>query len=193
MSKIFSIFILSLFIVNFLLGFVVADGETVDKTSTYTNAFFEGEVTNTIIKSISNALGIGATWKEVIIGFIILLILFAGMYDILELVAIFQSRWVKMIIAGGLAVVGALSGLVNAISLGLTSIAAGAGAFAIFLEIIISIGVFIGLSIASPKIQEWAAKRAAATSIVKGIKGSGDIQASLNTLREISGPITKGK
>ena len=83
-----------------------------------------------------------------------------------------------MIIAGGLAVVGALSGLVNAISVLLVSIAAGAGALAIYVEIMISIVVFVGLSVASPKIQQWAAERKRDADINAAIRASGKYQAA---------------
>jgi len=128
-------------------------------------------------------LGIGKTWKDLIIALIVFVILLAGMYNILMLVSIFDEGWVIWIMAIGLSVIAALSGLVRGITIFLIKFAAGFGALGIVLEIIISIGIFIGLSFGGSKVAQWSAKRQANKIIAKATRGIGKIRAGVRTIK----------
>lgn len=134
---------------------------------------------------ISQILNLGSVWKEIIIGLIMLAIIIAALYDILELTSIFESKPVKIIISVGLGLVFALTGLVNNFTIGMISFAAGFGAFAIWVEIMISILIFIGLSIGSTFISKWAAKKYANKQLVTAVKSGGEAAGAIRGLRTI--------
>jgi hypothetical protein len=134
---------------------------------------------------ISQILNLGLVWKEIIIGLIMLLIIIVALYDILTLTSIFEGKAVKIIISVGLGLVFALTGLVNKFSIGMISFAAGFGAFAIWVEIIIALVMFIGISVGSTFLSMWAAKRYANRALVKSVKAAGETESGINFLRDI--------
>lgn len=134
---------------------------------------------------VPESLGIGNTWKELIIAIIVFMIILAGIYNILTLVSIFDKVWVIWVMTVGLAIIAALTGIIRGITIFMVQFAAGLGAIAIVLEIIISIVIFIGLSIGSTWIAKWAAKRKAQTETIKAIKGAGEAGAAITGLKAI--------
>lgn len=130
-------------------------------------------------------LNITGTWRDVVLGLIILLIIFAAMYDILTLISIFQSKWVKLVIALGLALAAALTNIVYKITLFLLQYAAALGAIGIFIEIVICIIIFVGLAVGSTWIGKWAAKRKGQVAELKAIESSGNAKAAIRGMRNI--------
>jgi hypothetical protein len=104
-------------------------------------------------------LNLTGTWRQIILGILILIVIFAALYDILQLISIFQSRWVMMLIAFALALAAALTNIIHKIAVWMATVAAGLGAAAIFIEIVICLVIFVGLSFGSTWIAKWAAKR----------------------------------
>jgi hypothetical protein len=124
------------------------------------------------------------TLKEFIVFIIVLAIIFVMLLDILSFTSIFSS-WVSAVIAGGMAIVASLIGVIRIISVWFITIGAGLGVAAGFLEIGISIVVFIGLAFGSSRIAIFAAKRKAQTEQIKAIKGAGQAGAAITGLKEI--------
>jgi hypothetical protein len=173
-----ALFIFSLF---GSLNFVLA----ADSTTTYN--FYTDQVVNTDTGAgkILGFFNLTGTWREIILGFLILLIIFAAMYDILQLISIFQSRWVILLIAFAIALAAALTNFVHKMAILLAQILAGLGAAAIFIEILICIVIFVGLSIGSTWIGKWAAKRKGNVEEIKSIKSAGQAKAAIRGMREI--------
>lgn len=149
------------------------------------DSFLDKNPTSSFMQWVTEFLGLGGTFKEIIIGFIIFAILFAGLYDILELVSIFDQKWVKIVIAGGLGIIAAMTGLINRFSIFMLTFAAGFGTIGIVLEIIIAIVIFIGLSFGSNFIAKWAAKRKGQKEYIKAIGSSSQAGAAIKGLRHI--------
>jgi len=173
-KRYFGIFLLSLLMFSFIvvgIGVVSAGDVTV-------NNFFIGKPVDqgTWYSGIFNFLELGETWQQVILGIIIILIIFAGIYDILELVSIFELSWVKYLIAGGLGIAAGIIGLTRIISILLLSLVAGIGAIGIFIEIGVSIVIFILLSFGSGTAARFAARRRAAKAIAKGTLFAGKLR-----------------
>lgn len=173
-----ALFIFSLF---GSLNFVSA----ADSTTTYN--FYSGDIVDTDhgAGKILGFLNLTGTWREIILGFLILLIIFAAMYDILQLISIFQSRWVVLLIAFAIALAAALTNFVHKMAVLLTQILAGLGAAAIFIEILVCIIIFVGLSFGSTWIGKWAAKRKGNVEEIKSIKSAGQAKAAIRGMREI--------
>jgi len=142
---------------------------------------------------VSEGMGIGNTWKDLIIAVIVFVIILAGMYNILTLTSIFDEAWVIWVMAAGLAIIASLTGLIRGITVFLIQVAAGLGAFGIVIEIIISIGVFIALSFGSSAVAKWAAQRKANKDLVKGIKGMGKVRAGVKTAKALGEEAAKGE
>jgi hypothetical protein len=129
---------------------------------------------------------LGETWEEFIIGVIILLIIISSVYNILDITTLFGSAAVKVIISGGLGIVFAISGMVRGAATGMIKFAAALGAGVIWVEIIMSLLIFLGLSLGVfPWLSEWAAKRKTDATKVAAIKGAGKMRAGARTLSEI--------
>ena len=150
-------------------------------------------VGGSVYSGIMGFLGLGGTWQQVIISIIVFVIIFAGFYDILELVSIFNSGWVKVLISIGLAVIAALVGLVNAIATALLSLAAGIGAVGIAVEIVISVIIFIGISFGSVKLAMWGAKRKYLANKIKTLNAAGDVKSAITGLREVEGAFKESR
>ena len=140
---------------------------------------------NTWYAGIFNFFNLGQTLGEVILSLIIALIIFAAIYDILELVSIFQNNWVKKVIAIGLAFAAAMIGWVFSFARFMLGFAAGIGTIGIVLEILVAIGIFVGLSFGSNWAAKWAAKRKGQVEEVKAVKSAAQAKAAIRGLREI--------
>jgi len=218
-KKLFSIVILSLMLFS-VLGFVLAAPENGDVgtsgTSTggdtigtyvknqlnvntgegnlpQTNAILDKEITAKVSLWISTFLNLGTTYKEFIMGLIVMLIVIAGLYDLLTLTSLFQGKFVKVIIAVGLGVIMALSTLLYQFTLFLLRIAATFGAIGVVIEIIVAIVVFVGISVGSVPLATLAAKRYAAQSAIKAIKGGSNVAGGIKILKDVFKEGTKGK
>ena len=129
-------------------------------------------------------LEIGGSWREIIVYIIVLAIIFVMLLDMLTLVSIF-SNWVSLVIAIGFSIIAALTNVIRQISIWVITIAAGAGIAGGFIEIIISIVIFVGLAFGSSKIAIFAAKRKAQREEIKAIKGAGKAGAAISGLKMI--------
>ena len=127
----------------------------------------------------------GETPQEIIVGVIVTLIIFAGLYDMLELIGIFQNQWVKYVIAGGVAVIGVIYNIPITIATWGATLASTLGAIGIILEIIIVTIIFIGLIVGSTHAAKFAAKRKGQIEEIKAIKSAGEAKAAIIGLREI--------
>ncbi|MFH1503549.1 MAG: hypothetical protein ABIE36_02740 [Candidatus Diapherotrites archaeon] len=181
-KRLFLSLFFSLLIVN-LFGFFGIVSAAAGDTITY-NVNQEINVDAGLGK-VLGFLNITGTWREVVLGLIVLLIIFAALYDILMLINIFQIKWVKIIIAAGLAIVAALTNVVSKFTLFLLKVAAGFGAIGIFIEIIITIILFVGLAMGSNWIAKWAAKRKGQAAELAAIESSGDTKAAIRGMRNI--------
>jgi hypothetical protein len=181
-----ALFVLTLFCITLALSSI--------NSSMTGNAILPDDSTNSFldrsppsgISDIANAfLNVGNTWKDIIISVIVLLIIFVGIYDILELTTIFSNWWVILIISAGLSIIAALTNIVRNITYWLLSFAAGLGALGIVIEIVISIIIFVGLSIGSPVIARWAARRKAQAVQIRAIKKGSEVSGAITGLKEI--------
>jgi hypothetical protein len=178
----FALFIFGLFGSLNLIS--AADSYTSGDT---TYNFYNDQIVNTDqgAGKILGFLNLTGTWRQILLGILILLIIFAAMYDILQLISIFQSRWVILLIAFAIALAAALTNFVHKMAVLLTQILAGLGTAAIFIEIAICIIIFVGLSFGSTWIGKWAAKRKGNVEEIKSIKSAGQAKAAIRGMREI--------
>jgi hypothetical protein len=148
-------------------------------------SFLEEAPKSQIIIEISDSFNLGSFWKEIIISLIVLLIIGAGIYNILELTSLFDIVWVKIIIAAGLGIISALTGWVSSFSVWALELAAAMGTIGIVLEIIIAIAIFIGLIFGSNWVARFAAKRKGQVAEIKAIKSSDEASAAITGLRRL--------
>jgi hypothetical protein len=137
-------------------------------------------------------LNVGDTWRDLIVFAIVFIIILVAIADMMILISIF-SNWVAWIIAAGIAIIGALTGWIRQLDTVLLTAAAGLGSLAIFVEIVIVIVIFIGLSLGSSVIARWAAKRKAQKEHIKAIRGAGEASAAIEGLRNIQKEFDKSK
>jgi hypothetical protein len=116
------------------------------------------------------------SWQSAVIGLIVMLIIAAGIYDILELIGIFENTIVKLIISIGIGAITGISGGITAIIVYMAGIVANMGAIGIFLEVGVAIIIFIGLSFGSSAAANFSAKRKAAKAQAKGIELAGTLK-----------------
>ena len=133
----------------------------------------------------------GSGSKEIIVSIIVTLILFAGLYDILELVSIFQLQWVKYIMAGGFTLIAVMWGWPIKFTNFLGGAVAALGPVAIVLEIVIAIAIFIGLIVGNGWIAKFAAKRKAQAAYIKASESAGEAAAAIHGLKEIEKELKK--
>jgi hypothetical protein len=173
---------------NVVTGKVVGENVLEGKVSTWGD-----KVISFFNVGVSEGLGVGDTWKDLIIVIIVFVIILAGMYDILMLVSIFDDKWVIWVMSIGLAIVAALTGLVRGITIFLIQVAAGFGAIGIFLEIIISIFIFILLSFGSKWVAQWSANRQANKILAKATRGIGKMKAGARAIKEMGKEAAEGE
>ncbi|HPD81497.1 MAG TPA: hypothetical protein PK357_00155 [Candidatus Pacearchaeota archaeon] len=185
-------FMLALFFALFIFSLfgslnLISAAEPSNSGGDTTYNFYNDRIVNTDegAGKILGFLNLTGTWREILLGFLILLIIFAAMYDILQLISIFQSKWVILLIAFAIALAAALTNFVHKMAVLLTQILAGLGAAAIFVEIAICIVIFVGLSFGSTWIGKWAAKRKGNVEEIKAIKSAGQAKAAIRGMREI--------
>jgi len=181
--------LLALFCITLAVFAVGNSGGNVMSGNAVTQITGNGVLDNTpstVVINVADFLNLSAnTWKDIVIAVIMLLIVFAGIYDILELTSFFSNKWVIFLIAAGIAIIGALSGIITAMMVFFGQLLAGLGSLAIVAEIGISLFLLIGLSIGSTKIARWAAKRYATKKVVEGIKAGGDVSEAIAGLKQI--------
>ncbi len=124
------------------------------------------------------------TGREILIYVIVLAIIFVMLLDLLLLTSIF-SGWVSFVIALGFSIIAAMVGTIRIIATWIITLGAGLGIAAGFLEIIISIVIFVGLAFGSSRIAIWAAKRRAQRETIKAIKGAGETGGAITALKMI--------
>lgn len=167
-----------------LLPFI-ATGNAVNSTITGKASFLDNPVSisGNWWDAVNNWLNVGNSWREVIVYIIVLVIIFAILLDILLLTSIFSS-WVSVIIAIGFSIIASLVNIVRQLSVWIITITAELGLLAGFVEIVVSIVVFVGLVFASKPIAMFAAKRKAAAMTIRAIKSTGEAGAGMTGLRE---------
>lgn len=177
-ALILPLFILAILAVN--LALVIAADNTIE-----TSAFGQW-----LIKNLSY---FGSTAVEITISLIVSLIIFAGIYDILELVSILQRSWVKLIIALGLGLIVVILKWPISIAGFIMGIGATFGAIGIALEILVCIIIFIGLVFGNTYLAKFAAKRKGQAAEIKAIKSAGEAKAAIRGLREIQDEFKRGE
>lgn len=135
----------------------------------------------------------GEKTSDVIVSIIVTLIIFAGLYDMLELLSIFQLQWVKYVIAGGITIIGVIYKVPIYITSVGASYVASLGAIGIILEILIVIILFIGLIIGGTWAGRFAAKRQGQLAIIQTLKTSGNVKAAIAGLKDIEEEFKKKK
>lgn len=189
-----ALFILTLFCVGLAVASINSSmtGNTVTNNVITGNAALDNPAPQIVI-DITSWFVSGTDWKSIIISVIVLLIVFVGLYDILEITSFFSNQWVKLIIAAGISIIAAIVDVINNIASFMIQIAAGLGTIGVVLEIIVSIILFIGLSLGSNWIAKWSAKRKGQMEYVKAIKSSGEAGAAIRGLRELQQEFRKRK
>ncbi len=178
--------VVALLVLAILLSLFGPTGNVAGNVSSGSNAS-ANPVNNpapTIVINLTRWLNIGTSWKDIIIGFIVLAIIFAMLFDILTLTSIF-SGWVAGIIAGGLAVIAALTDIIRNITIWFATVFAGLGVAAGFIEIGIALVIFVGLAFGSSRIAIWAAKRRAQAIHIRAIKKSAEVSGAITGLKAI--------
>jgi len=118
---------------------------------------------------ITDNLGFfGDDLHSILISLIVSLIIFAGIYDILELISILENKWVKIVIASGLGLIAVILQWPVKIAAFIMGFGATFGAIGIALEIVMVTMIFIGLVFGGAWAARLAAKRKAAKAIAKG-------------------------
>ena len=153
-------------------------------TITLVSAQLLDNVKGQIDKIISE--NFGEKTSDIIVSIIVTLIIFAGLYDILELLSIFQLPWVKYVIAGGITIIGVIYKLPIYITSWGASIVVSLGAIGIILEILVVIVIFIGLIFGGNWAGKFAAKREAQIGKIKALKRAGRINAGATVLEGVS-------
>ncbi|MCK9568294.1 hypothetical protein M0R72_05075 [Candidatus Pacearchaeota archaeon] len=147
-------------------------------------AVLDESPTSQIVINVTDFFNFGSTWKEIIIGIIITGIMVFALFDILSLTSLFSTP-ANLVISIGLSLIFLLTGMVNKITVFMTQILAGLGAFAIWFEIGISIVIFIGLSVGSGPIQRWAAKMHGNRLKVKAMESANRVNAGSRFLKDV--------
>ena len=158
-------------------------GNAVNSSITGKASFLDNPVSINFPNALS-WLEIGGSWREIIVYIIVLAIIFVMLLDILTLISIF-SNWVSLVIAIGFSIIAALTNIIRQISMWVITLSAGAGIAAGFIEIIVSIVIFVGLVFGSSRIAIWAAKRKAQREEIRAIKGAGQAGAAITGLKAI--------
>jgi len=156
-----------------------------DSSSSGSSSFSITDSPPQIVLSFSNFLNLGSTWRELIISLVVLVIIFAGLYDIIELTSIFSNQWVMYILAGGFAIIFCLTSVVYGIVTRVISIAATVGAAGIVIELIVAVVLFIGLSFGNTFIAKFIAKRKGQKSLIQTITSADEAKNAIRGLREI--------
>ena len=188
---ILGLIILALALAIFIISYFQPTGNIINGNAITGNAFLD-EPASGIFVDATSWLDMGTTWKDIIIYMIVLGVIFVMLLDILLLTSIF-STWVSAILAGAMAIIGALVGIIRSICIALMTFMAGFGMAAGFLEIAVSIIVFIGLTLGSSKLALFAAKRRAQREHIKSIKGAGEATSAIAGLRAIQAEFLKSK
>ncbi len=171
-KKILSLILLSLVLVSSLMFVSAASA-------------LENSPKSQIVVVIVDFLNLGSTWKEIIIGIILLAIIAFALFDILSITSLFSTP-ANLVISIGLGLIFLISGMVNSLTIFMSQLLAGLGAFAIWFEIGFAIVIFIGLSIGSGPIQKWAAERHASRLQVKAMESANTVNAGAEFLKRVS-------
>jgi len=134
---------------------------------------------------VARALNLGVNYNTFFISIIMIAIIILALYEILTLTSLFQDGKVKIIISIGLGFIFVLTGGVNAITKFMVGLLSWAGAFAIWLEIGVSIVIFIGLSIGAGPIQNWANKQYARREKYIASRRSAKVNAGAKFLTDV--------
>jgi len=136
---------------------------------------FLGDIKESLNKIFSE--NFGEKTSDIIVSIIVTLIIFAGLYDMLELLSIFQLQWVKYVIAGGITIIGVIYKLPIYITTVGASYVASLGAIGIILEVFVVVILFILLIIGSEKAGKFAQRRKNAREQINALKAGGEIKA----------------
>ena len=149
-KKFLALSVLGMFMLMFAMQFVAAEDGVA--TSPGVSATIS-EADYPIIYWFIHFMGFGETWSTLIASLAVLVMIFAAAYDILEFSA-FESDWVKYGIAGGIAVITAVSRGITLIVAGLMAIAGGSVALATVIAIVMAAVFFVGGSWAKGRMKK---------------------------------------
>ena len=108
------------------------------------------------VLNLTNILNLGNTWKEIIIGLIFSVVLFAFLFDLFGFFSV--GKTLNIVLSVGLTIAFAYFSWTNKIVLFILSFAVAFGTLGVIGLVILSIIIFIGLSSASLPIAKFAAK-----------------------------------
>jgi len=133
----------------------------------------------------------GTHWKDLIISVLVLLIIFAGLYDILTLLSIFPSPWVHIVLAAAISVIAALADGVSGITVWMLKIMGPATTLAIIIEIAVCIGLFILLSIGNNWAARFALKRKMQVRALQSAEGADKAATAIENLAKMEKAFVK--
>ncbi|MEK6917541.1 MAG: hypothetical protein AABW51_01195 [Nanoarchaeota archaeon] len=137
------------------------------------------------ISSSFNDLFAGADRQQIILTLIVIVILFAVLYDITMFMPFITSNPVRYIVAGGLTLAAVITGGMYKIYNAVLVVVASFGAAGVFIAIFVSIAIFIGLMVGNTFLAKWAAKIKGQQEELKAIKNANEAGATIQALRAL--------
>jgi hypothetical protein len=167
-----------------------ASSEDDEDENSLGNSFLDALQQSPFSSGVLNSVGwlskyIGDNYRQIILSFIVFAIICFALYDILELVSIFQHAAVKAIISLGIGISVVLTKGVVTISGHILSWGGEAGIWIILLEVFVSLAIFFGLIIGNDFAAKFAQKRQAAVHSIKAKKAASDTRDVIQGLRTI--------
>jgi hypothetical protein len=128
---------------------------------------------------------VSGNWRETILFLIVLVIMFAVIYDITMFFPFISSPWVRYVIAGGLTVAVLVLGWVQWLSDYALTWAAGLGAFTVFFLIIGGFVMLIALASGHNLIMRWATRVRMGMEAMRADRAAHETAQTIRSLREI--------
>lgn len=132
----------------------------------------------------------GETWEMIISALLVLLMITAGVYDILIGFSLFSNKYVQLILALGLGVIAAMSGTIMWISKGLFKLGSALGAGAVLVGVGVPLLVFIVLNVIAFKLV-WKLKSARNSAEIE--IGAEDTAAAIEGLGNVAHGFKKSR
>jgi hypothetical protein len=150
MKKVLALSVIGMFVFMFAFQFVAAQAQTAGVQQTITSPQW--------FVSVIKWLGLGDTWALVIASVAVLIMIFAAVYEITGFSA-FETTWVRVLIAAGVAIIAGVARGVTAVIAGLMSIVGGSAAAATVVALVLAIAFFIAGTFAKGRMKLFKAKQ----------------------------------
>ena len=150
-KKISAYALLGLITIQFIFAITLVSAQTAGAGKAITEP--------TWVVSIAKFMGFinadnNVTWAVIIASIAVLAMIFAATYDILAFTA-FESKWVKMVIAGAIALVVAVADGITYLTAIIMSIAGGSVAIGTTIAIIVAVVFFVISTFLKGRVQNW--------------------------------------